>query len=76
RIIAGDFRNNGMGGILGAVYIAKVLHPQLFEDLNPRSVHQEYISRWMGLKYDLRKHGTFIYPPIVSGGEVIGTPSG
>ncbi|MDH5806421.1 MAG: ABC transporter substrate-binding protein [Candidatus Methanomethylicaceae archaeon] len=74
-IIAGDFRNNAMGGVLGAVYIAKILHPNLFSDMNPRDIHQEYITKWMRIDYDLKKAGTFIYPPIKIGQEVIGIPS-
>ncbi len=73
-IIAGDFRNNAMGSILGAVYLAKILHPELFEDLDPRAIHQEYITKWMGLNYNLTKHGTFLYPPIIENGKVIGIP--
>ncbi|QLH74547.1 MAG: ABC transporter substrate-binding protein [Methanomassiliicoccales archaeon] len=61
-IIAGDFRNNAAGGILGAVYLAKILHPDLFSDLDPESIHQEYVTSWMGLSYDLSTHGVFIYP--------------
>lgn len=75
-LIAGDFRNNAMGGVLGAVYLANVLHPELFKDLNPREIHQEYVTKWMGIDYDLRKHGTFLYPPIFGDGEKIGVPSG
>ncbi|MEM0286197.1 MAG: hypothetical protein QXW34_03565, partial [Candidatus Methanomethyliaceae archaeon] len=60
---------------LGAVYIAKILHPNLFSDMNPRDIHQEYITKWMRIDYDLKKAGTFIYPPIKIGQEVIGIPS-
>lgn len=73
-IIAGDFRNNAMGSVLGAVYLAKILHPELFVDLDPEVIHQEYITNWMGLDCDLDECGTFLYPPLVIGGEVIGAP--
>lgn len=73
-IIAGDFRNNAMGSVLGAVYLAKILHPDLFVDMNPKMIHQEYITKWMGLNYDLSKCGTFLFPPMVINGEVIGAP--
>ncbi|HDI46619.1 MAG TPA: ABC transporter substrate-binding protein [Candidatus Methanomethylia archaeon] len=73
-IIAGDFRNNAMGSVLGAVYLAKILHPDLFKDLNPEDIHQEYITHWLRLNYDLNKHGVFLYPPLIVDGEVIGAP--
>ncbi|MDO4769530.1 MAG: ABC transporter substrate-binding protein [Brachymonas sp.] len=61
-VTAGDFRNNAMGGILGASYLAKAMHPGLFADFDPVSIHQEFVSRWMGLNYDLSKKGVFIAP--------------
>lgn len=61
-IMAGDFRNNAMGGILGAVYLAGIIHPDLFTDFDSRAVHQEFISRWMGLDYNLKSKGVFIAP--------------
>lgn len=61
-VTAGDFRNNAMGGILGAAYLAKALHPRLFADLDPRAVHQEFLKSWMGLDYDLSKDGVFMAP--------------
>ncbi len=73
-IIAGDFRNNAMGSLLGAVYLAKILQPELFKDLNPETIHQVYISKWLGLSYDLNQNGTFLYPPLIIDGEVIGAP--
>lgn len=63
-ITAGDFRNNAMGGILGAVYLAGILHPDLFPELDPRAVHQAFVSRWMGLDYDLKTNGVFIAPAL------------
>jgi|GEM_PF-82618 len=73
-IIAGDFRNNAMGSVLGSVYLAKILQPELFKDLNPKTIHQEYITKWLGLNYDLNQNGTFLYPPLVIDSEVIGAP--
>jgi iron complex transport system substrate-binding protein len=54
----------GTDYILGLTYLAKCLHPDLFEDLDPEEIHQEYINRFPHLDYDLDKHGVFIYPPI------------
>ncbi len=61
-ITAGDFRNNAMGGILGAAYLAKIMHPELFSDFDPSEVHQQFISEWMGLDYNLDSNGVFIAP--------------
>jgi iron complex transport system substrate-binding protein len=74
-IIAGDFRNNGMGGVLGAVYLAKILHPEVFTDLDPEAVHQEYITRFMRLDYSLDEHGAFLYPAININNDLIGIPN-
>ncbi|MGH4037669.1 MAG: ABC transporter substrate-binding protein [Sphaerochaeta sp.] len=44
---------------IGISYLAKYFHPDLFEDLNPIQIQQEYITRFQGLKYDLNKQGVF-----------------
>jgi len=75
-IIAGDFRNNAMGGTLGAVYMAKVLYPNLFSDLNPQVIHQEYITKYLRLSYNLDNNGIFLYPPITVNGDTVGIPNG
>ncbi len=49
---------------IGATYMAKWLYPDLFGDLNPEAVHQEYLTEYQGLDYDLSEHGVFVYPPL------------
>ena len=46
---------------LGIAYIAKCLYPDL--DLDPTAFHQEFITRFQRMDYDLSKHGTFCYHP-------------
>jgi iron complex transport system substrate-binding protein len=43
-------------------YMAKWFHPDLFEDLDPKAIHQEYLTRFQGLDIDLDKKGVFVYP--------------
>ena len=45
------------------MYMAKWFHPKLFEDLDPKAIHQEYLTRFQGLDYDLDEHGVFVYHP-------------
>jgi iron complex transport system substrate-binding protein len=47
---------------IGIVYWAKWIHPELFEDLDPQAIHQQYIDI-QGLDYDLDEHGVFVYHP-------------
>jgi iron complex transport system substrate-binding protein len=49
--------------IITIVYLAKWLHPDLFEDLDPQAVHQEYLDRFSSLDFNVKKHGVFVYPP-------------
>ncbi len=44
--------------------MAKWFHPELFEDLDPQAIHQEYVTEFQGLDYDLSEHGVFVYPPL------------
>ncbi len=46
-------------------YYARWFHPELFADLDPQALHQEYIDRFCpGLDFNVYKHGVFVYPPL------------
>ena len=51
------------GWFLGLPYLAKWFHPELFEDLNPNAIHQEWLTRFQRIDYDLDEHGVFVYHP-------------
>ena len=65
---------SGGGCLIGTAYMAKWFHPDLFEDLDPEAIHQEYLTRFQGLDYDLDEHGVFAYPPIEINGGLAGIP--
>ncbi|PXF58538.1 MAG: hypothetical protein C4B59_13155 [Candidatus Methanogaster sp.] len=46
---------------IGATYVAKWLYPEKFSDLNPKAVHQEYLTNFQRLNYNLDEHGVFVY---------------
>ena len=46
---------------IGLVYFATWLHPELFEDLDPQQMHQEYISRFQRLELDVRTQGRYAF---------------
>ena len=48
--------------VAGMAYLAKWFHPELFSDLDPQAIHQEYLTRFMRIDFDLSKHGVFVYP--------------
>ena len=60
-LIAPDICDRSCNAI-GIAYLAKWFHPDLFKDLDPQSIHQEYLTRFQGLDYDLSKQGVFVYP--------------
>jgi iron complex transport system substrate-binding protein len=43
-------------------YQAKWFHPKLFEDLDPKALHQEYLTRFQ-VDIDLDEKGVFVYHP-------------
>ena len=53
---------SGCRDFIGYAYFAKWFHPTLFEDLDPKAIHQEYLTRFQGLDIDLDKQGVFAYP--------------
>ena len=44
-------------------YLAKWFQPNLFDDLDPKEIHREYLTEFLLLDYDLDKHGVFVYHP-------------
>ncbi|NYT01667.1 MAG: ABC transporter substrate-binding protein [Methanosarcinales archaeon] len=47
---------------IGIAYLAKWFHPQLFPDLDPEEIHQEYLTEFQGLDMDLQDRGVYVYP--------------
>jgi len=52
----------GPGYQIGVAYLAKLFYPELFSDLDPLAMHQEYIDRFQGIDYDVSEQGVFWYP--------------
>lgn len=51
--------------VISVAYMAKLFYPELFTDLDPVAIHQEYLDKFhKSLGWDVRKNGTFVYPPI------------
>jgi iron complex transport system substrate-binding protein len=48
--------------IIAIAYMAKWFHPELYPDLDPEALHQEYINRFFGGTYNLSEDGFFAYP--------------
>nr|CBH39971.1 putative ABC transporter, solute binding protein [uncultured archaeon] len=48
--------------VVAMAYWAKWLHPELFENLDPQAIHQQYLTDFMRIDYDLEEHGVFAYP--------------
>ena len=61
-VICSDIVDRSSNSI-GVAYMAKWFYPNLFEDLDPQAMHQEYIDDFCGIDYDLNEHGVFVYPP-------------
>lgn len=58
-LICGDI-NTGPMQAAGTAFMAKILHPELFEDLDPEAILKEYFEKWQGIPYQ----GVWIYPPL------------
>ncbi len=48
--------------LIGSIYMAKLMHPDLFKDIDPQAIHQEYVDMFCNLDFDVKKQGVFIYP--------------
>ncbi len=49
----------GPGYIIGAAYMAQWLYPDLFADIDPSGIHQEYLERFQGMEMP---DDVFVYP--------------
>jgi iron complex transport system substrate-binding protein len=47
---------------IGLLYTAKLVQPELFKDLDPQALHQEYLTKFQNLSLNLNEQGVFIYP--------------
>jgi iron complex transport system substrate-binding protein len=63
-IIDGHLDDGGGNNIIGSAYAAKLFYPDLFKDLDPEDVHQEYVDRFCHFDFDVKKQGVFFYPPL------------
>ena len=53
--------------VISVAYLTKLFYPELFKDLDPVAIHQEYLNTFhKGLGWDVKKNGTFVYPPIAN----------
>ena len=55
--------SSGCRPFAGLCYLAKWFHYELFEDLDPQAIHQEYLTEFQGLDIDLDDKGVFVYHP-------------
>ncbi|UEC43881.1 MAG: Periplasmic binding protein [Methanothrix sp.] len=53
---------SGCRHFIGVAYAAKILHPELFEDFDPKAIHQRYLTEFQRIDYDLEEKGVFLYP--------------
>lgn len=44
--------------VIGRIYFAKCMHPELFKDINPEEIHKEYLKKF----HNLEVSGTWVYP--------------
>jgi len=47
---------------VGMAYISKWINPELFENMDPQAIHQEYINRFCRIKFNVSEKGAFVYP--------------
>ena len=53
----------GPHSLIMTAYMAKWFHPELFEDLDPQAIHQEYLTEFQHIDFNVYEHGVFVYPP-------------
>jgi iron complex transport system substrate-binding protein len=49
---------------IGIPYMAKAIYPDIFSDLEIHENHQQYLTKFQGLDFDVYEHGIFLYHPV------------
>jgi iron complex transport system substrate-binding protein len=62
-VIDGTLNDGGGNTIIGTAYAAKLFYPDLFNDVDPQEIHQEYLDKFCHIDFDVREQGVFVYPP-------------
>ncbi len=58
-LVCTDLLFANFGLVVTVAYVAKILYPELFEDLDPKELHRKYVES-LGLEYK----GVWIYPEL------------
>ena len=61
-LCSGDVARDVSGGLILGLYMVKCFHPELFEDLDPKAFHQEYLTRFQRIDFNVYEDGVFVYP--------------
>jgi iron complex transport system substrate-binding protein len=61
-LCSGDVARDVSGGLILGLYMVKCFHPDLFKDLDPKAIHQEYLTRFQHIDFNVYEDGLFVYP--------------
>ena len=61
HVVASDIRC-GVQQVVSTAYFAKWFHPDIFEDIDPQMIRQEYLGRFQRIDFNVSEHGVFVYP--------------
>ena len=62
-VSGGNLLVGGASGLIGCVYWAKWFYPDLFKDIDPQEMHQEFVTKYQHLDLNVREDCKSIYPP-------------
>ena len=60
RVYLDGYETIYVRGFIGTIYMAKWFHPELFEDLDPKEIHQDFLEGFEGMAYK----GIYVYSPL------------
>ena len=61
HVVASDIRC-GVQQVVSLAYFAKWFHPDIFEDMDPQMIQQEYLKRFQRIDFNVSERGVFVYP--------------
>jgi iron complex transport system substrate-binding protein len=62
-VLDGNIYEGAGRNVIGIAYLGRLFHPDLFRDVDPEEIQQEYTENIWHINFDVRRHGSFVYPP-------------
>lgn len=62
-VLDGNVFEGAGRNVVAIAFLGKLFHPDLFKDIDPQAILQEYTNDIWKIDFNVKEHGAFVYPP-------------